>query len=116
MVKYIYKNKKGRFEIRKRIGGVLLYWGTFATIEEAKLYRAYYIGKNWIVNPHFRKKETKHIRQRGDDFVIVKDINGQRNYYGTFHNLDDAKKERDICIACNWNMDHIVEFGDVVEV
>lgn len=111
---YIYRRKNGRFEIRKRIGGVLLYWGSFPTLEEAKLYRAYYMGKNWMVNPHFLNK--RYIWRRGDTFLVAKIINGQKNYYGTFHNLDAAKNERDICMACDWDMDAIVEFGDIIEV
>jgi hypothetical protein len=111
---YIYQRKNGWFEIRKRIGGVLLYWGSFPTLEEAKLYRAYYMGKKWDVNPHFLNK--RYIWKRGDIFLVAKTINGQKNYYGTFHNLDDAKNERDICMACNWDLDQIVEFGDVIEV
>ena len=113
---YIYLNKNGSFEIRKRIGGVLLYWGSFTTLEEAKLYRAYYIGKNWIVNPHFRNHETRYIREQEGAFIVNKRTNGKLEYFGTFHDLEDAKNERDICIACNWDLDQIVEFGDVVEV
>ena len=113
---YIYLNKNGSFEIRKRIGGVLLYWGSFTTLEEAKLYRAYYIGKNWIVNPHFRNRETRYIREQEGVFIVNKRTNGKLDYFGTFQNLEDAKNERDICIACNWDLDQIVEFGDVVEV
>ena len=56
--KYIYQRRNGWFEIRKRIGGILLYWGSFPTLEEALLFRAYYIGKNWEVNPHFKNREN----------------------------------------------------------
>ena len=26
------------------------------------------------------------------------------------------KNERDICVACNWDLEQIVEFGDAIEV
>lgn len=104
---YIYPNKKGRFEIRKKIGGHLLYFGTFSTLEEAKLYRVFYMGKNWNVNPSF--KANRYIEKRGQKFLIVKYINGHREFFGTFDNIEEARRERDICSACNWDYDLIVE-------
>lgn len=117
--RYIYQDKrKGFFEIRKRIGGIPTYWGSFLTLEEAKLYLAYYIGKKWRVNPNFvcTIREPYCIQSRDGGYLVVKKINGKKNYFGTFHNLSDAEKERDICKACNWDMDLIVEFGDSIEV
>ena len=105
---YIYKNKKnGRFEIRKRVGGVLLYWGSFPTLEEAKMYRAYYMGKKWNVNPSFRANQ--YIRRQGDKYLIIKPIQGKQEYFGSFDTLAEAQRERDICNACNWDYDLIVE-------
>ena len=115
-MKYIYKNKNGKYEIRKRIGGILLYWGTFDTIEEAKLYRAYYMGKNWMVNPHFRTREDKYIVEHDGLFLVRKILNKKVTYFGTFRDLKTARKERDICIKCDWDLEAIVEFGDVMEV
>lgn len=114
--KYIYQTNNGSFEIRKRIGGVLLYWGVFSTLEEAKLYRAYYVGKKWMISPIPKCKETQYIRRQGDAFIIVKTINGHQDYFGTFSNLEDAKVERDICVACNWDFDKIVEFDERILV
>lgn len=112
---YIYQRRNGWFEIRKRIGGTLIYWGSFPTLEEAKLYRAYYIGKNWLVNPCFHN--NRYIKQISDDsFVIVKKFNGKGDYFGIFHDISIARAERDICMKCNWDMDKIVEFGDTIEV
>lgn len=111
---YIYINKNGYFEIRKKIGGILQYWGCFLTLEEAKMYRAFYIGKNWMVNPHFRKPH--YICEQDGHFIIRKRQNGRLNYFGSFDNIADAENERDICRACNWDMDMIVEFGDSIEV
>lgn len=114
---YIYQTKEGRFEIRKRVGKILQYWGRFATLEEAKLFRAFYIGKKWMVNPVFRdkRKGMQYIKEVKNGYLIHKRINGQDKYFGTFHNLDDAKDERDICMACNWDMNCIVEFGDAIQ-
>lgn len=107
MPTYIYQRKNGCFEIRKKIGGVLVYWGSFHTLEEAKLYRAYYIGKKWKVNPAFIA--NRYIVKQDGKFYIVKYINGHREFFGSFDNLDDAKTERDICLASNWDYDLIVE-------
>ena len=110
MPEYIYKNRNGCFEIRKRIGDHLVYFGSYNTLTEAKLYRAYYIGKNWIVNPNFHN--NKYIHKYGEKFLVVKVIDGKKNYFGTFDNLVDARVERDICVACDWDFDMIVEFDE----
>ena len=34
----------------------------------------------------------------------------------SFYDFNDAKEERDICVACGWDLDKIVEFGDSIEV
>lgn len=111
---YIYQTSNGRFEIRKRIGGHLVYFGRFATLVEAELYRAYYIGKHWLVNPNFHT--NKYIHRLGEKFLVVKVIDGKKNYFGTFDNLMDARVERDICVACDWDFDGIVEFDESVLV
>ena len=108
--KYIYQRKNGWFEIRKRIGGVLLYWGSFPTLEEAQLHKAYYLGKKWQVNPTFKAK--RHIVKRNNNYMILKTINGKTTSYGTFQNIEDAMHERDICIDSDWDIDRIVEYED----
>ena len=109
--KYIYQRKNGWFEIRKRVGGTLLYWGSFPTLEEAELHRAYYIGKKWRVNPSF--KANKHIVRKNDhQYMIIKQNNGVRDYYGVFNDLDSARHERDVCLACDWDYNRIVEWED----
>ena len=107
---YIYQRKNGWFEIRKRIGGVLLYWGSFPTIEEAILHKAYYIGKKWQVNPTF--KANKHIVKRNNQYVIVKQNGDTRSSYGTFKNIESARYERDVCVACDWDYSLICEWED----
>lgn len=108
--KYIYQRRNGWFEIRKRIGDVLVYWGSFPTLEEAELHKAYYIGKNWEVNPSF--KANRHITQVGDRFILVKSIDGRRVNFGTFRDLESARHERDVCVECQWDFDRIVEWVD----
>ena len=108
--KYIYQRKNGWFEIRKRIGEVLLYWGSFPTLEEAKLHKAYYIGKKWEVNPCF--KANRHIVQKGRNFIVMKNINGERVNYGTFRTIEEARHERDVCVECQWDFDLICEYVD----
>lgn len=108
--KYIYQRKNGWFEIRKRIGGVLLYWGSFPTLEEAELHRAYYIGKKWRVNPTF--KANKHIVKRKNNYMVMKQQNGVMECFGTFKDIKSARHERDVCVACDWDYDRIVEFED----
>ena len=108
--KYIYQRRNGWFEIRKKIGGVLVYWGSFPTLEEAKQYRKYYMSKNWEVNPCF--KRDRYISFENGCYQVIKIIDGVKNYFGSFHNYNDAKHERDICMACNWDFNLIVEYDD----
>lgn len=110
---YIYQRRNGWFEIRKRIGDTLVYYGSFPTLEEATLHRAYYIGKNWQVNPTF--KANKHITQKGDNYIIMKTIGDKKVSFGTFKTLEDARHERDICKKYSWDYDLICEYGDTTE-
>lgn len=107
---YIYQRRNGWFEIRKRIGGVLLYWGSFPTLEEAQLHKAYYLGKHWEVNPTFKAK--RHITQRNGKFIVLKRIDGKMVSFGTFKSLESAIHERNICESCEWDFDRIVEYED----
>ena len=107
---YIYQRNNGWFEIRKRIGNKLLYWGSYPTLEEAQLHKAYYIGKNWKVNPSF--KANQHIIQKDNHYIVMKTINNKKVSFGTFKTLEEARHERDICMACNWDYDLIVEYED----
>lgn len=107
---YIYQRPNGWFEIRKRIGDKLVYWGSYPTLEEAQLHKAYYIGKNWEVNPSF--KANQHIIQKGKTYIVMKTINHKKVSFGTFNTLEEARHERDICLACNWDYDLICEWVD----
>lgn len=107
---YIYQRRNGWFEIRKRVGGVLIYWGSFPTLEEAKLHKAYYLGKNWEVNPSFKAK--RYIVKRNNNYSVLKKIDGKTVSYGTFNTIEDAMYERDICVVCEWDFDRIVEWED----
>lgn len=108
--RYIYQRNNGWYEIRKRIGGALVYWGSYPTLEEAKLHLAYYQGMHWKTRPVYRA--NRHISQRGNTYIVVKNINNERVSFGTFKSLEEARKERDICIACDWEFDRIVEWED----
>ncbi len=110
MPNYIYPKKNGCFEIRKRIDKVLTYWGTFHSLEEAELWRAYYIGKHWNVNPSFRGRQ--YIIKAKGGYFVAKIINGKREYFGFFKDFKEAEHERDICLACNWDINRIVEFDE----
>lgn len=109
--KYIYQRRNGWYEIRKRIGGILVYWGSFPTLEEAMLHKAYYLGKKWQVNPAFKARRYI-IKKRNNKYTVLKKINGKTISFGTFNNLEDAKHERNVCALCDWDYDRIVEWED----
>ena len=108
--KYIYQRRNGWFEIRKRIGEVLVYWGSFPTLEEAILHKAYYLGKHWKVNPVFKAK--RNIIKRKGKYLVLKRIDGKTVSYGTFNDLKEAIHERNICESCDWDYDLICEWED----
>lgn len=111
MPKYIYQRKNGWFEIRKRVGGTLLYWGSFPTLEEAVRHRDYYARKKWKVTPSF--KANRHIVRKNDHtFMIMKQTGKVRDCYGTFDDIHTARRERDICLECDWDFDAIANWVD----
>ena len=65
---------------------------------------------NWNVNPSFRGRQ--YIIKAKGGYFVAKIINGKREYFGFFKNFKEAEHERDICLACNWDINRIVEFDE----
>lgn len=46
----------------------------------------------------------KHIRKRGNNYAIVKQIGEKHVYFGSFNSLQEAVNHRDYCVAENWDV------------
>lgn len=46
---------------------------------------------------------------RAGHYYIQKYIAGKIIHYGTFDTLEEAIRERDVCVECDWDYDLIVE-------
>lgn len=106
-MKYIYLTNNSKYELRKRVNGKLTYFGVFNTLDDAKRYREYCMRYDWNVDPYYPK--MKYITRQDGRYYIVKTINGKKELFGSFDNLEDAIFERDLCVSCDWDMDLLVE-------
>ncbi|MGI6448187.1 MAG: hypothetical protein ACOX01_06195 [Methanobrevibacter boviskoreani] len=103
--KYIYK-KQGRFLVVKKILDKTISYGSFDEYDKAKTFKRKLIENAWNVSSmNAQRKYGKYIHKTRDKFVIVKEFNGKKEYFGYYKNLNDALFERDKLIDKNWNMD-----------
>lgn len=58
---------------------------------------------------NYTGNELKYIYKSHDTYQIHKILDGSIYHFGTFNSLDEAKKERDLLIKCNWDYDLLVE-------
>ena len=50
-----------------------------------------------------------HIKKQNGKYLLNKTIDGKIESFGVFNTLEEAQKEREWCIKCNWDWDIIVE-------
>jgi len=79
-------------------------YGTYDTLEEAIQRRDECIKNDWS-RELIPDNPLKYIRKNGNSYCIQHKENGVAEYYGTFSCLDDALKERDLLISCDWDYD-----------
>ena len=82
------------------------YHGTYKTKEEAVRQLCKLIDDGTITLP--RLKPTRYISKKNDHlYCINKRIGGRTVYFGSFHSLEDAMRERDFLESIDWNWDDI---------
>ena len=112
---YIHKWKKG-FMIGKQVNGKYYYFGNYQTLEKAKKVRDYFVEHDWDISERFKFMDippTRYLRKtRAGNYKIVKWLNGKMEYFGTFHNLEDAMLERDLLVESDWDLDVLCECSD----
>lgn len=102
--KYVYKTEYGTYRVRRTFKGKRYSYGTYKTLLEAIKKRDELLSSVWF-NMESKKNDKKFINQiHNGSFVIRKNINGKMVHFGTFHNLEDAKKFRDNCVDHDWKV------------
>ena len=59
--------------------------------------------------------DKTYVHKYGDGFAVIKYINNQRHYYGTYKNLETSKKIRDKLMECNWDKTQLQSIKEEVK-
>ena len=110
----------GNFKINKTLNGTMRNFGTYPSLENARLARDILIENDWNIDmvpiELFKEMEKyPYIKHQYGRFVITKKIEGILRYFGTFDNLKDAIAQRNRLIANNWEMEEIIQEEKVDE-
>lgn len=103
------------WRIDKNINAKKYYFGTYPTIEDAILMRDYFENKGWENCLNERLKHGNHSKyisgnsKRG--YEVRKIIDGECNHFGTFHDLETAKREVELCKKANWDYETLCCLG-----
>ena len=104
--KYItaYKDKYVIFKNRK-------YYGIYPTLHEAKIIRNKLIMNNWNKKGIIPPKKNKHIRKTKHGYTIGKTKNGHTTLYGVFKTIEEARRERDLLVKYEWDIDTLCDLN-----
>lgn len=118
-MKYIHKTNSGNYCLIKKIKGKFYNFGSYHSLEEAKNYRDYFESKGWENSLDERleystsKHPNRYIRTRNGRYVIIKSINGNPIFFGTYFSLEKARKVRDYFENRGWNINERFHFSDI---
>jgi len=114
--KYINKVTIGGniyFQIRKRVKGKQKTLGNAKTLIQALMMRDWCMENNWEKYPKQFKNPSPCIQKTPyGKYKIVKSINGEKNYFGTFNTLEDAVSEKELLGKYNWDLEKVCECSD----
>ena len=107
--------------INKKIQGKNYNFGTYNTIEEAKKYRNYFESTGWNVHERLQYSTSKnnpdrYITIQGQSYRIIKKIDGQNIFFGTYYSLEKARRVRDYFESTGWNVHERLHFSDILYV
>ena len=121
-MKYIRKTRDGGYYLIKKIKGKGYNFGTYPSLEEAKKYRDYFESKGWENSLDERleystsKHPNRYIRTRNGRYVIIKKINGNPIFFGTYFSLEKAQKVRNYFENNGWNINERLHYTDICYV
>lgn len=103
----IYKNLKVDGEYRT------VYFGVFECLSEAKEYRDYCIEHEWDIKLCKRRYSSqglpKYITRQDDGFIVQRrNYRTGEGYSQRFKTLEDAVRERNLLIQCDWDEDELI--------
>lgn len=119
--KYAKKQKKRNYIYKRNRNYTIYkkgkYYGTYKTREEAEKAVEFFKEHDW--NPDYVKYKNDKSKYIGKyisknvcgNYVISKWIDGKQYIFGTFHNLEDAEKERNLLIKYDWDWDLVCDSG-----
>ena len=103
------------WRIDKNINAKKYYFGTYSTIEDAILMRDYFENKGWENCLNERLKHGNHPKYISGNskkgYEVRKIIDGECNHFGTFHDLETAKQEVELCKKANWDYETLCCLG-----
>lgn len=107
--RFIQKLPSGRYSVIRQPNGTKVSYGTFDTLEEAehqvKLCKRFGWDKRlkpFDCNSHIWMRESYNGLP---EYRIWRWTPDGNEYYGSFDNLEDAKRERDILVCCGWDIE-----------
>ena len=92
---YIFK-EGDKFIIKREIGGKLINFGSFNTLDEAISYRDELDNDGWPIPKNqqdipIKEEYGKYISKKDGKFIVSRVIRGQEKIFGKFDTLDEAK-------------------------
>jgi len=103
------------YKVMKRIKGKYKTYGSFDTLGEAVKYRDFIVKKGWSTNYKYKNPMRNIYRNmRNSRWYISKQINGELMSFGSFIDLGECKKERDLLEKLNWDLELLCEYGGVL--
>lgn len=102
---YYIRKERGRYIVSKIIDGELKYFGTYDTKEEAVKARDKYWENNWqMAEDYGEEKIDEFVYLIGDEYIVKNEINGREEIFGTFYDMTEAIKFRNLCVRNNWKI------------
>lgn len=115
--KYIASLPNGSYQVGKNVGSKRISFGVFKSFEEAQKHRDFCVENNWDIGlcrrvrfprqnllPKYSKYKNRYVIQKFKDYEMVVRI--------SFTKLEDAVKERDLLVGCNWDEDLLMELDE----
>lgn len=112
------RKRKDKYLLYKIKGGKEFYYGIYSSLDEAIAMKEDLINHDWDKsyfhekygnsNNMGRPKKNKlpmYIRQIGERYELVKNIDGKLSYFGRYDNLDDAISMKRLMVDNDWNKD-----------
>lgn len=116
--KYIHQDRNtGKYLLQKHINRKLIYFGSYSNLEDTIKAREYFESTGW--NPDERLKynqarkyssENQFISKTQAGYIIKKSINGKPYSFGSYSNLEDAKKAKAYFIEHDWDFEERLKF------